>query len=65
MEEGNVKKWYQSKTVWANVVTFGIAALALIGQLSFLPEHAVEIILLVSAVLNVALRTWFTKTTLK
>lgn len=59
------KKWYESKTLWANAITFVIAALALIGQSSFLSTKAIELVLLISAVLNIALRVWFTKKTLK
>jgi uncharacterized integral membrane protein len=56
------KEWYCSKVIWANIITFIIAVLALIGQLSFLTPKVVEVILLFSAILNGVLRIWFTGT---
>lgn len=57
------KEWYQSKTVWANILTFLIAVLALVPDLSFLTPQVVEVLLLVSAVANIALRMWCNTTT--
>jgi hypothetical protein len=57
-----MKLWYQSKTLWLNVITTVIAVLSLVGTetLSFMTPQTTELVLLTVAVLNVILRVWFT-----
>lgn len=51
-----MKKWYQSKTIWLNLVTF----LAGIGSFSGVIPVDPRIILTVAAIANTILRIWFT-----
>jgi len=58
------KAWYESKTVWLNVITalLAVAPLFLPGGefTDLLGEMAVRYIALGVAVVNVILRVWFT-----
>lgn len=57
------KKWWQSKTVWMNVITFALGVIAVIQQ-----YVDAKMVLLVVGILNVALnvilRVWFTDTSI-
>lgn len=50
------KPWYKSKTIWLNVVTVLIVALTAISREMNLTAAQLEIIAVVVAVLNIALR---------
>lgn len=50
------KPWYKSKTIWLNVVTVLIVALTAISREMSLTAVQLEIIAVVVAVLNIALR---------
>lgn len=56
-----MKAWYQSKTVWFNVL-FGLVSLAsLFGYADFTPDPNVATgVALLGAVVNFVLRIWFT-----
>jgi hypothetical protein len=49
------KPWYQSKTIWTNIITLAIFVL---GQLAVIPDFAdvSKYLVLVVAVLNIILR---------
>lgn len=56
-----MKKWYQSKTLWFNVLTFVVGlATALLDQKLFTNPVVVSIFTLVISVGNLALRIFFT-----
>jgi len=58
-----VKKWYQSKLVWLNVISTGIGALNLVAEyLSANEFSSAGMALLFSGMLGVVLRVWFTNT---
>ena len=50
------KPWYQSKTIWLNVVTVLIVSLTAISREMGLTATQLEIIAVIVAVLNIALR---------
>ena len=54
------KPWYASKTLWFNAVTFVLAILALSEFKSLVPDTWTPYILLVNAIGNLVLRTFFT-----
>ena len=58
------KSTYMSKTVWLNVITLLIAALAIPDVANLIPPENMKYALAVSAVLNLVLRIFFTKTEL-
>ena len=57
------KKWFSSKTVWLNVITFVLGAISVIQQ-----YVDAKMVLLAVGILNVALnvilRVWFTDTSI-
>jgi hypothetical protein len=53
------KVWYASKTLWVNAILFLISVLGLFAAHPLFLEYAAHI-LLVSSVLNLALRYFFT-----
>ena len=56
-----MKKWYKSKTVWLGVITTLIGALGLVSDLLGKPTiSSQDITLLLSGILGVVLRVWFT-----
>lgn len=58
------KLWYQSKTVWVNLITMAIMVLTLFTAAensALLPTSIVPWIAIVIAVLNIVLRVWFTE----
>jgi hypothetical protein len=55
-----IKPWYQSKTMWANVVLFVIAVLGLLAAHPLFVEYASHL-LLVSSIVNLVLRYFFTE----
>lgn len=59
-----MKKWYQSKTVWTNVTLFLSGLAVIIGSTTAIPTNiALQInvaLTLAGAVLNLALRVFFT-----
>lgn len=59
------KKWFASKTVWFNIITFVLAVLALPETLAILPEGSFQVLALVNALGNLLLRLYFTKTEIK
>ncbi len=50
------KPWYRSKTIWLNVVTVLIVSLTAISREMGLTATQLEIIAVIVAVLNIALR---------
>lgn len=50
------KKWYQSKTIWLNIITGVLAILALPEFISLLPVSELPYVALVNAVGNAILR---------
>ena len=54
-----VKRWWQSKTIWLNIIVGGLASLeATTGMLQpFLPEHWYVAVAVGLPIVNVALRT--------
>lgn len=54
-----VKRWWQSKTIWLNIIVGGLASLeATTGMLEpFLPQHWYVAVAVGLPVVNVALRT--------
>ena len=50
-----MKRWWQSKTVWANVLTFAVVTLGVLGASPLLATW-VEEIALANALVNVWLR---------
>jgi len=57
------KAWYVSKTLWVNALLFLIAVLGLFAAHPLFIQYAPHI-LLASSVLNLALRYFFTETSL-
>ena len=55
-------KWYQSKTVWFNVVVLVVAVLALPEFLKVLPQTWLPFDLLGGSIGNLILRIYFTTT---
>jgi len=56
-----MKKWYQSKTVWLGIITTLIGALGLVSDFLGKPTSSPQdITLLLSGILGVVLRVWFT-----
>ena len=53
-------KWYQSKTVWFNIVTGLLALVAFPQFISLVPSSAEPYIALVNAMGNWLLRVYFT-----
>ena len=54
-----MKRWWQSKTIWLNIIVGGLASLeATTGMLQpFLPEHWYVAVAVGLPIVNVALRT--------
>jgi hypothetical protein len=62
-KEDEMKKWYQSKTLWLNIITAGIAVVTLAaGTPGILPEVAVKYALFGVAAANIVIRIFFTET---
>jgi hypothetical protein len=53
------KPWYQSKTVWLNVITFLSALGVILGGVTMTPRM-LEAVGAIVAAANVGLRVWFT-----
>ena len=53
-----MKKWYQSKMIWVNMVTLGVGILAVFTGSEWIMQHpsASAILLAVSGTLNMLLR---------
>jgi hypothetical protein len=51
-----MKPWYQSKTIWFNVLTFVSVVLAAMATHTTLPPVVLEWALVISAAINCALR---------
>jgi len=59
------KVWYQSKLVWLGIVQTLIGALGLVAEyLSKSDFSPASVVVLVSGILTVILRVWFTNTTI-
>lgn len=54
-----MKPWYQSKTIWANLVLFLIALIGILIDSDLLDAYD-KILLLAAAALNLVLRYFFT-----
>lgn len=55
------KRWYQSKLNWLGIVQVGLGAASTISTSPDAPEDWKSVALIVSGVLTLILRTWFTK----
>ena len=51
------KKWYQSKTLWFNIITLVLSTLDTLSGSGFIKP---EIYAIIVAIGNVVLRLWFT-----
>lgn len=58
------KPWWESKTLWLNAITFLVSVLALAEVLAVVPVGGLGYVAAAAAVLNVALRIFFTDTKL-
>jgi hypothetical protein len=57
------KPFYESKTVWLNVLTTLVASLTFLPSVNgLIPDVALPYILAAVGVLNIVLRVWFTET---
>ena len=61
-DETGSKRWYKSKTVVVNLVTFMAALFAILAQGDFFDP---KLMLMLSAIVNLVLRVWFTNTSLQ
>jgi len=58
-----MKPWYQSKTVWFNVLYAIVALAGFLGYGDFTPDpNVVTGAALLGAIVNFVLRVWFTDT---
>lgn len=55
-----MKKWYESKTVWFNVILTLVEVIALASDLHIGGEAALLYLAFAQGVGNVVLRVWFT-----
>lgn len=55
-----MKTIFQSKTVWFNIIVFGVALLALPQLINVLPSSFLQYDVLGGAIGNLILRIWFT-----
>jgi hypothetical protein len=56
-----MKPWYQSKILWASVITFLIGVMGLVGEFLQKADYSpFAITLLLSGVLTFVFRVWFT-----
>jgi len=51
-----IKKWYKSKVIWLNIVTFVVMQLQFLMQFDWLPIKVIEIFIGIVAILNIVLR---------
>lgn len=56
-----MKKWYESKTIWFNIITAGLLIAEGLNALHVLPTQVIAIVSLVG---NVILRVWYTNATI-
>lgn len=64
-EDKNMKNWYESKTVWFNIIVTVVAILALPEFVAVLSPVWLKYSVLGGAVGNIILRLWFTATGIK
>lgn len=64
-KENNMKKWYQSKTVWFNIILGLVWLSALPEFISILPLWVLKYTTLTGVVGNYVLRTYFTTKTIE
>ena len=57
-----IKNWYESKTLWLNLITAAVLIADLLVQQPFIPPAYLPFIATVVGILNVVLRVWFTDT---
>ena len=63
--EVKVKSWFESKTVWLNLIT-GVVMMAQAAEVvAVIPESGVKYAMALVAVLNIVLRVWFTNEPVK
>ncbi len=56
-----MKAWFESKTVWVNIIAMLVMVLDLASRQPFIPAQYVPVLVFVIGVLNVVLRVWFTE----
>lgn len=56
-----MKKFWQSKTFWANIIGLVLVSLQYAGTVNWIPN---DVLVFVLAILNLVLRTFFTSTKL-
>jgi hypothetical protein len=59
-----MKPWYQSKTIWFNIISGIIGVLAIPQFISVLPSFVLNYVVVVNAIGNWILRTYFTSTSI-
>jgi len=59
------KMWYESKTVWFNIIMTLILVASFVTTVSGLPEWVVPVSMIVQGVGNIVLRVWFTDSTVE
>jgi NADH:ubiquinone oxidoreductase subunit K len=62
--EKNMKPWWESKTIWLNLILFAIAVIGLLVDSNAFDQYD-EVLLLCAAMLNLVLRYFFTDTAIK
>lgn len=55
-EQRETKQWYESKTVWVNLLTLAAAVVAILAQQPWLPPQVLGMLMALSAILNFILR---------
>ena len=61
-----MKAWYQSKLVWLGVIQFLIGCLGLIGEFLKNGDYSpFAVTVLLTGVLTVVMRVWFTDTSIQ
>lgn len=56
VEQKETKLWYESRTVWINLISLAAAIVAILAEQPWLPPEVIGILMAVSAILNVILR---------
>lgn len=59
------KNWWESRTIWLNILTVLASVLALPESVGIIPAAALPFLLWVNAVGNIVLRVFYTDTVVK
>lgn len=55
-----MKNWYESKTLWLNMITTVIMVLELTQVIDIMGTEQIKVAAAIVAILNVVLRVWYT-----